>query len=174
MNIANQRINETVMVLINIVIALILYLKKKLRLEDVIYIFLIGILVELSLELSLALSGIRQAQGFWSVELLIINTLLEFNLGIVLMYLLWSLFKIKRYKKYYFQMSYKDLKHINTNFDAIAYICNRKTLIDKQMKEISKLYDINKFLSDIHYYCLTYKIENVAKNLEAEITSYWK
>jgi hypothetical protein len=174
MNIANQRLIETIMVLINIVIALILYIKKKLRLEDILYIFLVGTLVEFSLELSLAISGIRQAQGFWTIELLVINTLIEFNLGIVLMYLVWVLFKIKRYKNYYLQMSYKDFKHIKTNFDAITYICKNKMLNDKHMKEFSKLYRLNNLLTDIHYYCIAYNTDFISKDLENEIISYWK
>ncbi|UCC20896.1 MAG: hypothetical protein JSV62_06350 [Promethearchaeota archaeon] len=173
MNIANQRLNEIIMVLINIIVALILYLKKKLRLEDIIYIFLIGTLVEFSLELSLSVSGIRQAQGTWSLFLLIINTLLEFNLGIVLMYVLWVIFKIKRYKHYYYQMSYKDFKHIKTNFDAVASICKEKSLIEKHMKEYSKLYKNRDFLSDIEYYCRKYNNENIYSDLETEIKSYW-
>ncbi|MFX0006567.1 MAG: hypothetical protein ACFFAV_07550 [Candidatus Hermodarchaeota archaeon] len=174
MNIANQRFNELIMVLINIGVALVLYFKKKLRLEDILYIFLIGILVEFSLEFSLAISGIRQAQGVWSLELLIINTLLEFNLGIILMYLLWVFLKIRKYGHYYFQMSYKDMKYIKTNFEAIASMCNNKSLNDKLMKRYSKLYPLSKFLSDIQYYCKKYKIEDITQELEKEIISYWK
>ncbi|MFX1502802.1 MAG: hypothetical protein ACFFDH_17710 [Promethearchaeota archaeon] len=173
MNVANQRLNETIMVLINILIALILYLKKKLRFEDILYIFLVGTLVEFTLEISLAISGIRQAQGTWSFILLIINTLIEFNLGIVLMYLLWVLFKIKRYKYYYYQMSYKDFRHIKTNFDAIASICNNKTLNTKHMKEYSKLYKLENFLSDIRYYNRKYNKENFTAEYENEIKSFW-
>jgi hypothetical protein len=174
MNIANQRFNELIMVLVNIGVALILYFKKKLRLEDVLYIFLVGTLVEFSLEFSLAVSGIRQAQGVWSFELLIINTFLEFNLGIVLMYLLWVPFKIKKYDHYYFQMSYKDIKHIETDFDAIASICRNKTLKEKHMKQYSKLYKLNNFLSDINYYCRTYKTTEISQELQNEIITYWK
>ncbi|MFX0002910.1 MAG: hypothetical protein ACFE9C_04870 [Candidatus Hodarchaeota archaeon] len=174
MNIANQRFNEILMVLINIGIALFLYLKKKLRLEDILYIFLVGILVEFSLEFSLAISGIRQAQGLWSLELLIINTLLEFNLGIVLMYLLWVPFKIKRYGHYYFQMSYKDINNIETNFDGITSICRNQSLTAKNMKEYSKLYKLEDFLLDINYYCMTYGTDDINQDLQNEINSYWK
>ncbi|MFX1389061.1 MAG: hypothetical protein ACFE9Z_03245 [Promethearchaeota archaeon] len=174
MNVANQRFNETIMVLVNIFIGLILWFKKKLRLEDLLYIFLIGILVEFSLELSLSISGIRQAQGFWSIELLVINTLLEFNLGIVLMYLVWVPFRIKRYKCYYFQMSYKDCKYIKTNFDAISYICKTKIINEKYMKVYALLYDLESFLSDISYYCKTNTIEYIPMALENEIRSFWK
>jgi hypothetical protein len=174
MNIANQRVNELIMVLINIGVALILYFKKKLRLEDILYIFSIGILVEFSLEFSLAISGIRQAQGVWSVELMIVNTLLEFNLGIVLMYLLWVPFKIRKYGHYYFQMSYKDMKYIKTDFDAVASICHNKSLNDKHMKGYSKLYNLKKFLSDIQYYCKTYRTEDITQEFEKEIMTYWK
>ena len=162
------------MVLINILIALILYIKKKLRLEDVFYFFLVGLLVEFSLEFSLAISGIRQAQGVWSVELLLINTLLEFNLGIVLMYLLWIPFKIKKYKNYYFQLSYKDLKFIKTNFDAVASICELKNLNDKHLKSYSKLYKLKDFLADMNYYCIIYTDNSLSKELQSEISAYWK
>ncbi|MFX0039431.1 MAG: hypothetical protein ACFFCY_13115 [Promethearchaeota archaeon] len=174
MNIANQRFNEIIMVLINIGIALFLYLRKKLRLEDILYIFLVGILVEFSLEFSLAISGIRQAQGLWSLELLIINTLFEFNLGIVLMYLLWVPFKIKKYGHYYFQMSYKDINNIKTNFDAVTSICKNQSLTRNNMKEYSKLYKLKDFLSDINYYCITYGTEDIKQELENDINSYWK
>lgn len=174
MNIANQRFNEIIMVMINLAIALLLFLKKKLRLEDVIYIFFIGLLVEFSLELSLSLSGIRQAQGFWTIELLIINTLIEFNLGIVLMYLVWVLFRFRIYRSYYFPMSYKDFKHIKTNFDAVAYICKTKILNEKQMDKYSKLYNLDNFLGDIKYYCIKYDTDSISKNLENKIISYWK
>jgi hypothetical protein len=174
MNIANQRINELIMVSINIIVAIILYLKQKLRLEDILYLFLVGTLVEFSLEFSLAISGIRQAQGFWNLELLIINTFIEFNLGIILMYLVWVPFKIKRYSYYYFQMSYKDFKHIKTNFDAITYICKNRTLKHKHMKDFSKLYKLNYFLSDIKYYCKKYNMEYITQDLESEIETYWK
>ena len=174
MNIANQRINELIMVLVNIIVAIILVLKKKLRVEDILYIFLVGILVEFSLELSLAASGIRQAQGVWSVGLMIINTLLEFNLGIILMYLVWIPFKIKKHKHYHFQMSYKDFRHKKTNFDAIASISKDKILIDKNMKEYSKLYDLRDFLSDINYYSAMYNIALIEPELETKIRSYWK
>ncbi|MFW9900701.1 MAG: hypothetical protein ACFFDY_05370 [Candidatus Thorarchaeota archaeon] len=174
MDIANQRINELVMVLVNIIVAMVLFFKKKLRLEDILYLFIVGILVEFSLELSLAVSGIRQAQGVWSVELMIINTLLEFNLGIVLMYLVWVLFKIKKYKHYHFQMSFKDFKHIKTNFDAIASTCEDKVLIERNMKENSKLYKLKDFLSDIKYYTMVYHTEFISPELETKIKNYWK
>ncbi len=174
MNVANQRINELVMVLFNIVVAMILVLKKKLRLEDILYIFLVGILVEFSLELSLVVSGIRQAQGAWSAGLMIINTLLEFNLGIILMYLVWVPFKIKKYKHYHFQMSYRDFRHIKTNFEIIASICIDKSLIERSMKEYSKLYNLGDFLADIKYYLTVYNIESIKPEFETEIKSYWK
>ncbi|MFX1567186.1 MAG: hypothetical protein ACFFCV_02330 [Promethearchaeota archaeon] len=174
MNIANQRINELVMVIVNIVIAMVLFFKKNLRLEDILYLFIVGTLVEFSLELSLSVSGIRQAQGAWSVELMIINSLLEFNLGIILMYLVWVPFKIKKYRHYHFQMSYKDFKHIKTNFDAIASICEDKVLIERNMKENSNLYKLKDFLSDIKYYTTVYNTEFISPELETEIKNYWK
>ena len=90
------------------------------------------------------------------------------------MYLVWAFLKIRKYEHYYFQMSYKDMKYIKTDFEAIASICNNKSLNDKLMKRYSKLYPLNKVLSDIQYYCKKYKIENITQELETEIISYWK
>ena len=174
MNVENQRFNMTMMVFVNLLIAMIFYLKKKIRLEDVIYLFLVGTLVEFALELTLALSGIRQEQGTWNIGLMILNSLIEFNLGIILMYLLWVLIKIKRYNKYYLQLSYKDLKYIKTNFDAIAFICNNETINEKQMKIYSHLYAIEDFLSDITYYCDKYNRKLINESLLTKINRYWE
>lgn len=174
MNIDNQRFNMTIMVFINIFIAVFLYIKKKVRLEDVLYLFLVGTLVEFALELTLAVSGIRQEQGTWNLGLMILNTLIEFNLGIVLMYLLWVPIKIKKYQKYYLQLSFKDLKFIKTNFDAVAFICNSRSIHETQMKKYSNLYALEDFLSDITYYCQKYNKIPLEENLVSEINQYWK
>ncbi|MFX0075632.1 MAG: hypothetical protein ACFE96_09330 [Candidatus Hermodarchaeota archaeon] len=174
MNVENQRLNEIIMVLINIVVAAILYLKKKLSLEDILYIFVVGTLVEFALEFTLAVSGIRQEQGGWSLLTMLINTLLEFNLGIVLMYLLWIPFKIRKYGKYFFQLSFRDLKKIKTNFDVIASISKTGELNDKYMRKFSKMYTLEDFLSDLEYYSKFYSTNPIDSDLEVRIKQYWK
>jgi hypothetical protein len=173
MNVENQRLNELILVLINIVVAVILYFKKKLRLEDILYLFLVGTLVEFALEFTLSVSGIRQEQGGWSLLTMIINILLEFNLGIILMYLLWVPFKIRKHGKYYFQLSFRDLNYIKTDFDAIASLSNSKQLHDKRMREYSKLYRLEDFLSDLNYYSKAYNTDPIRADLEAKVKDYW-
>jgi len=173
MNVENQRVNELTMVLINIVVAAILYFKKKLRLEDIIYLFLVGTLVEFALEFTLSVSGIRQEQGGWSLFTMIINTLLEFNLGIVLMYLLWIPFKIRKHGKYYFQLSFRDLKHIKTDFDFIASLSISGELNEKLMRNYSKLNKLEDFFSDLGYYSKSYRTDPIDSDLEEKLKGYW-
>ncbi|NHJ20184.1 MAG: hypothetical protein EAX91_04510 [Candidatus Lokiarchaeota archaeon] len=174
MNVDNQRLNELILVLINIVVATILYFKKKLRLEDILYLFLVGTLVEFALEFTLSVSGIRQEQGGWSFLTMIINTLLEFNLGIILMYLLWVPFKIRKHGKYYFQLSFRDLKAIKTDFDAIASLSETKQIHDKRMREYSKLYRLEDFLSDLNYYSKAYSSTPIGSDLGVKLKEYWE
>ena len=174
MNVENQRIIELIMVMANIIIAIFLYYKKKLRLEDILYLFLIGTLVEFALEFTLTVSGIRLEQGSWSLITMIINTLLEFNLGIIMMYLLWVPFKIRKYEKYYFQLSYQDLKHIKTDFDTIASVSRNKDINEKQMKLYSKLFKFQEFLSDLEYYSDTYSLNLSVSDFETKLKKYWK
>ena len=173
MNVFNQRIIELLLVLINVIVAIFLYLKKKLRLEDIVYLFVVGTLVEFALEFTLSVSGIRQAQGSWSLLLLVINSLIEFNLGIVLMYLLWAIIKVKRYKHYYYQLSYKDLNHIKTDFDGVASICKNREINQRYVKKYMKLYSLNDFLSDIQYYCTNYLQNANFEELIIEIKKIW-
>ncbi len=173
MNIENQRFNEVIMVLINIVIAAALYYKKKLRLEDILFLFLVGTLVEFGLEFTLSVSGIRQEQGGWSLITMIVNTLIEFNLGIILMYLLWVPFKIRKHGKYYFQLSFRDLKNIKTDFDAISSLSRNRNINDKKMRNYSKLYELQDFLSDLEYYAKTYSTKPIESELEKKIKEYW-
>ena len=173
MNVENQRFNEVLMVLINIVIAAALYYKKKLRLEDILFLFLVGTLVEFGLEFTLSVSGIRQEQGGWSLITMIVNTLIEFNLGIILMYLLWVPFKIRKHGKYYFQLSFRDLKSIKTDFDAISSLSRNRNINDKKMRNYSKLYELQDFLSDLEYYAKTYSTKPIESVLEKKIKEYW-
>ncbi|MFW9896308.1 MAG: hypothetical protein ACFFD7_10930 [Candidatus Thorarchaeota archaeon] len=174
MNIDNQRFNMIIMVFVNIIIAIFLYVKKKLRLEDVAYLFLVGTLVEFALELTLAVSGIRQEQGTWNLGLMILNSLIEFNLGIVLMYLLWATIKIKKFQKFYPQLSYKDFNYIKTHFDIVAFVCNSKGMKQNVMKDYSRLYAFEDFLSDINYYCEKYSNKALEDDKLRELNQYWK
>ena len=108
-----------------------------------------------------------------SLITMLVNTLIEFNLGIILMYLLWVPFKIRKHGKYYFQLSFRDLKDVKTDFDAIASLSRNGSINDKQMKIYSKLYKLQDFLSDLEYYEKTYKIKPIESDLEIKIKQYW-
>jgi hypothetical protein len=155
MNANRQRLTFTVMTIMNIIIGLMLYLFKKLRLEDVIYLFVIGTLVEFCLELSLTVPGIRIEQGTWSIWQMIVNTLIEFNMGIVLMFLLWIPIKIKRDKRYFPPLGYKDFKHIKTDFNLVAQI-SRDIPLNNILKKRMQTFNKQKLLSDLNYYSHKY------------------
>ncbi|RLI63517.1 MAG: hypothetical protein DRO88_09680 [Promethearchaeia archaeon] len=122
MNALKQRLSFTLMAVGNFLIALVLKALKKITWHDVFYLFLVGTLVEMNLEFSLAVSGIRLEQGEWSFQLFIVNTLIEFNMGIVLMFLLWS-FTVKGPKRMFDPMiQWKDRKKITTNFNLLYYL----------------------------------------------------
>jgi len=150
MNADRQRLTFTLMTLGNILIATILYLFKKLKIEDVIYLFIVGILVEFCLELSLSVSGIRLEQGTWSLELMVVNTLIEFNMGIILMYLLWAIVKTKRDGRYLPQLSYKDFRYIRTDFNLISILTQDSTNIGAKRR--IKIYDNEDIQSDLIYF----------------------
>lgn len=154
MNEAAQRIVFTALVLLNICIAFILVWKKKLRWQDVGYLFLVGTLVEFCLEFSLTVSGIRLEQGTWSPFLMIVNTLIEFNMGIVLMYLIWWGFKWVRDKYLGHPLKFQDFRNIKTDFNIISMLfSSEKPLISPKMaKIIVKLYNKQEMINDIQYY----------------------
>jgi hypothetical protein len=170
----SQRLIEVIMVGINVVIAGVLVKMKKIRINDALFIFLVGTLVEFSLEFSMAVSGIRQAQGTWSFEMFIFNTFFEFNLGSVLMYLIFVLFKVKRDKHYYNPLSFQDLKFISTDFNAVATICNNSDIDNKRMKEYAQLYKLEKFVSELKYYSETYLSKELLVELEENISKFWQ
>jgi len=145
-----QRLTFTLMTLGNVVIAAILYLFKKFRLEDVIYLFIVGILVEFCLELSMSISGIRMEQGTWSLELMIVNTLIEFNMGIILMYLLWAIVKNKRDGKYLPPLSVNDFKFIKSDFNLISMLA--KDVNDIKANKRVRLYDYGDIQTDLSYF----------------------
>ena len=150
MNADKQRLTFTLMTIGNVILAGILYLLKKLRLEDVIYLFVIGTLVEFCLEFSLSVSGIRMEQGTWSPELMIVNTLIEFNMGIIIMYLLWVIAKMTIEKKYVQPISWKDFRYIKTDFNLISTIAANSSTNFKPNR--LNIYDPVKVESDLKYY----------------------
>jgi hypothetical protein len=94
----NQRWIMGGLAVLNLLIGILLVWIKQVRWKDLLYLFLVGTLVELALELSMLASGIRLEQGHWSPGMMAVNTLIEFNCGIVTMYLLWALFNKKNMK----------------------------------------------------------------------------
>lgn len=173
MNEGNQRLSMSIMTIINLILGLGLAYKKKIRIQDVVYLFIVGILVEFCLEFTLSISGIRQEQGTWSLELMIINTLIEFNLGIIIMYLIFAAFKVKRDKHYYDPLGFSDFKEIKTDFNAIAVISNNKKINEKRMKEYVKLYEKEVFINELKYYHKKYLNKSLESEFEREIGEYW-
>ncbi|TFH30988.1 MAG: hypothetical protein E4G98_01000 [Promethearchaeota archaeon] len=119
----NQRLTFTIMTIGNVVIASILCFTKKWKWEHMFYLLIVGTLVELNLELSLSVSGIRLEQGTWSWELFIVNTLIEFNMGIVLMFLLWVLAVCGPRRFFQPTLRWRDFPHIKTDFNWIYSMC---------------------------------------------------
>jgi hypothetical protein len=64
---------------------------KSLTFPRMLYLFLIGILVHFAMEVTLLASGIRPAGSY--VDVLLFNSLLEFNMGIPILYILWTAIK---------------------------------------------------------------------------------
>lgn len=173
MNNQNQRLNEAIMVGVNILVALILYWKKKIRVEDIIYLFIVGTLVEFALELTLSASGIRLTQGTWSFELMLVNTLLEFNLGIILMYLLWFPFKRMRFGKYYAPISRKDFKNIQTDFNCVIAIGSNAQIKPSMLRDYLQLYSKESILADLNYFSNQYLAAPLAKEIQSKIEEQW-
>jgi hypothetical protein len=61
---------------------------KSLTFPRMLYLFLIGILVHFAMEVTLLASGIRPAENY--VHVLLFNSLLEFNMGVPILYILWT------------------------------------------------------------------------------------
>ncbi|MEI8005423.1 MAG: hypothetical protein WCI48_04395 [Bacteroidota bacterium] len=80
---------------LNLFAGIIMIYMEKISWKDLLYIFLIGTLVEFALEFSLLVSGIRLEQGQWSPGMMIVNALVEFNCGIFIMFLIWGFLKKK-------------------------------------------------------------------------------
>ncbi|MHA1819471.1 MAG: hypothetical protein ACTSU2_02005 [Promethearchaeota archaeon] len=161
MNAGRQRIIDTIMTLGNVAIAFILYKKKKISLDQAIYLFIVGTLVEFSLEFSLTVSGIRIQQGTWSIGQMVVNALIEFNLGIVLMYLLWLPIQKRKFGIIFKSLPLKDIKNIKTNYNIIASIAQEgdfEKALDKLhsnkyfMQEVRRLYGEEKIKLDLQYF----------------------
>lgn len=81
--------------------ALLLLLKytwhpmKSLSLRRLFYLFAIGVLVHFGMEITLLASGIRPAEDY--VDVLLFNSLLEFNMGIPILYVLWTAVRARRH-----------------------------------------------------------------------------
>lgn len=89
---ANQRWIMGSLAILNLLIGIIMVYLRKISWKDLAYIFLTGTLVEFALEFSLLVSGIRLEQGQWSFGMMLINSLVEFNCGIITMYIIWRYF----------------------------------------------------------------------------------
>jgi hypothetical protein len=94
----NQRWIMTGLAFFNLLIGILMVISKKIKINDLFYIFLTGTLVEFALEFSLLVSGIRLEQGHWSLTMMLINTFIEFNCGIIFMFLIWRKIKSKEIK----------------------------------------------------------------------------
>lgn len=60
----------------------------------IIYLFFVGILVHFGMEITLLASGIRPAGDY--VHVLLFNSLLEFNMGVPILYILWTAIRSRR------------------------------------------------------------------------------
>jgi hypothetical protein len=152
MNEGRQRLTFGLMTLGNLVIAFLLYFFKKIRLQDILYLFIVGTLVELCLEFTLTVSGIRIEQGTWSFELFAINTLIEFNMGIVLMYILLTvIFNIKKKPIFRKMLGFEDFKHIKTDFNLAQDIIYKDVSVDTFLENNRTRYSIEKLKEDVEY-----------------------
>ncbi|MDM7998799.1 MAG: hypothetical protein QUS33_02055 [Dehalococcoidia bacterium] len=89
---SNARIVQVAMVVCGYVLLLLLkYIwrpMKTLTLQRIIYLFAVGVIVHFGMEITLLASGIRPAKDY--VDVLLFNSLLEFNMGIPILYVLWT------------------------------------------------------------------------------------
>ncbi len=89
---SNARIVQVAMVASGYLLLLLLkYIwrpMKSLTLRRMLYLFMIGVLVHFGMEITLLASGIRPAEDY--VDVLLFNSLLEFNMGIPILYIFWT------------------------------------------------------------------------------------
>ncbi len=171
MNVANQRLSFSLLVVLNLIIGLYLIYKQKLRKEDLLYIFIIGTLVEFCLEFTLWISGIRIEQGEWSIVLMIINTLVEFNMGIVLMYLVWRVFKKSRDSKINPPLAWKDFPYIKTDFNLVSIIISNPEKRNTMIKQLKLLFIAENIISDIKY---IYEVKPDDLNINLDLSELCK
>jgi len=92
---SNARIIEVALVASGYLLLLVLKYTwrpmKSLAFPRMLYLFLIGILVHFGMEITLLASGIRPADNY--VDVLLFNSLLEFNMGVPFLYILWTAIK---------------------------------------------------------------------------------
>jgi hypothetical protein len=170
MNADNQRLTFLLMTIGNVILGFILVALKKIRWEDFGYIFLVGTLVEFALEFSLAVSGIREQQGTWSWELMVINLFIEFNMGIILMYEIYIGFLRKRNRIVLLPLLWRD-RQIHTDFNAISLLCQKGSLPDGYFNDIRKLYSKSALLQDIEFYFDKYHPEQDRTKLIEKFTT---
>jgi len=152
MNEARQRLTFGLMTIGNLIIAFILYYFKKIRLQDILYLFVVGTLVEFCLEFTLAISGIRLGQETWSFLLMVVNTLIEFNMGIVLMYIVLSLiFNIRNRPIFKEMLGWKDFKYIKTDYNLVREIVKKNKNLDELYAAGKIRYSRIKLEADIEY-----------------------
>jgi hypothetical protein len=89
---SNARIVQVTMVASGYLLLLLLkYIwqpMKSLTLQRLLYLFMIGVIVHFGMEITLLASGIRPAEDY--VDVLLFNSLLEFNMGIPILYIFWT------------------------------------------------------------------------------------
>jgi len=94
----NQRLIMGGLAIANLLAGIVLVFLRQLRWKDLAYLFIVGTLVEFALEFSLLASGIRLEQHQWDPGMMILNALIEFNCGIVTMWLLWRYLSSPKHK----------------------------------------------------------------------------
>jgi hypothetical protein len=67
---------------------------KSLTFRRTLYLFVVGFLVHFGMEITLLASGIRPAEDY--VHVLLFNSLLEFNTGIPILYILWTAIRSRK------------------------------------------------------------------------------
>jgi len=67
---------------------------KSLTFRRMLHLFVIGVLVHFGMEITLLASGIRPAENY--VDVLLFNSLLEFNMGIPILYVLWTALRSRK------------------------------------------------------------------------------
>jgi hypothetical protein len=67
---------------------------KSLTFLRMIYLFCVGMLVHFGMEITLLASGIRPAGDY--VHVLLFNSLLEFNMGVPVLYILWTAIRSRK------------------------------------------------------------------------------